>query len=70
MVEDDDLLDELEVFLVFLCALLGKVIGFSGLWLWIEGYGMVEVVDGRRYGVLMRNLVAGWCWVEVEYGGE
>ena len=32
----------------------------------------VEVLlrDGRRHGVLVRNLAAGRLWVEVEYGGD
>ena len=48
----------------------GKAIGAGGLQLRIEGYGTVEVADGRRHGVLVRNLAAGRLWVEVAYGGE
>ena len=69
-VEDHDLLDELEASLAFLRAPSGKVIGDGGLRLRIKGYEALEVADGRRHGVLVRNLAAGRLWVEVEYGGE
>ena len=69
-VEDDDLLADLEASLAFLRAPPGKAIGAGGLQLRIEGYGTVEVADGRRHGVLVRNLAAGRLWVEVAYGGE
>ena len=32
--------------------------------------GQVEIIDERMHGVLFRNLPAGPCWVEIEYGGE
>ena len=70
MALDDDLLDELEASLAFLRAPPRKAIGTGGLRLQIESYGTVEMADGRRHGILIRNLVAGRLWVQVEHDGE
>ena len=69
-VEDEDLFGDLEASLAFLRAPLGKGIGKGGLRLKFGSVGQVEIIDERVHGVLLRNLPAGPCWVEVEYGGE